>query len=159
VLQQVGTPEEVYASPANIFVAQFVGSPVMNMFPTRVREKAGGMQVDHAESNMSFRFPAALSNQLSKAGANVDALVLGVRPEGVQVSREAGEDFVELKAGIIEPLGSHDIVDLEVGEGMLRARTKSGYVPGPGEKVWVRIDPAQAHFFDTTTGHSLGVSL
>jgi multiple sugar transport system ATP-binding protein len=42
---------------------------------------------------------------------------------------------------------------------MLRARTKSGFVGGPGEKVFARIDPTQAHFFDTASGKSLGVRL
>ncbi|RUU75072.1 ABC transporter ATP-binding protein, partial [Mesorhizobium sp. M7A.T.Ca.TU.009.01.1.2] len=59
----------------------------------------------------------------------------------------------------VEPLGSFDIVDLKVGSKMLRARTKSGFVAGPGQKVFARIDPAQAHFFDTASGKSLGVRL
>jgi multiple sugar transport system ATP-binding protein len=42
---------------------------------------------------------------------------------------------------------------------MIRARTRSGYVGNPGDKVWARIDPSQAHFFDTESGNSLGVRL
>lgn len=64
-----------------------------------------------------------------------------------------------VEAHIIEPLGSHDIIDLKVGDQMLRARTKSGFVPRPGEAVWARIDPAQAHFFDSSTGTSFGIRL
>jgi multiple sugar transport system ATP-binding protein len=64
-----------------------------------------------------------------------------------------------VEAQIIEPLGSFDIVDLKVGDEVLRARTKSGFVGRPGEKVFARIDPRQAHFFDTASGKSLGVRL
>ncbi|TGR16163.1 ABC transporter ATP-binding protein, partial [Mesorhizobium sp. M8A.F.Ca.ET.197.01.1.1] len=72
---------------------------------------------------------------------------------------DAAPGYMPVEAQIIEPLGSFDIVDLKVGSSMLRARTKAGYVSGPGEKVHARIDPEQAHFFDTASGKSLGVRL
>ncbi|WEX87795.1 ABC transporter ATP-binding protein [Sinorhizobium garamanticum] len=159
ILQQVGSPSEVYAYPANMFVAQFVGSPVMNMAKATVRETDGHASVHVSDANKGFDFPAALSNRLSDAKAENGNLTLGVRPEGVLVSREARDGFIPVEAHIIEPLGSHDIVDLKVGDQMLRARTKSGFVPGAGEAVWARIDPAQAHFFNTATGTSLGIRL
>lgn len=157
LLQQVGTPDDVYRYPANMFVAQFVGSPVMNMAPVDLSENKSGVQV--SLSGLAFAFPAALSGLLKEAGAQEGKLNLGVRPEGVLVSHTAQDGYVEVSAGIIEPLGSHDIVDLKVGDTDLRARTKSGFVSGPGARVWVRIDPPQAHFFDTTSGRSLGIRL
>ena len=157
LLQQVGTPDDVYRYPANVFVAQFVGSPVMNLAIAEIDEGAAGVGV--TLGGVRFDFPAALSGKLKEAGAQPDKLKLGVRPEGVLLSHAAAKGYVEVTAGIIEPLGSHDIVDLKVGEVTLRARTKSGFVAGPGVKVWARIDPAQAHFFDTTSGSSLGIRL
>ncbi|TIV79207.1 MAG: ABC transporter ATP-binding protein, partial [Mesorhizobium sp.] len=88
-----------------------------------------------------------------------DQFTLGVRPEGVLVRREAAEGFLPVETQIVEPLGSFDIVDLKVGSSMLRARTKSGFVSGAGEKVYVRIDPSQTHFFDAASGKALGVRL
>ncbi|TIT27300.1 MAG: TOBE domain-containing protein, partial [Mesorhizobium sp.] len=105
-----------------------------------------------------FEFPSALLSKLNGHAAN-GGLTLGIRPEGVLVRREAAPGYLPVEAHIIEPLGSFDIVDLKVGSKMLRARTKAGYVAGPGEKVHVRIDPEQAHFFDTASGKSLGVRL
>ena len=153
VLQQVGTPDEVYAHPANLFVAQFVGSPVMNVAEARVAGEAGEARVTMNGAPQGFPFPAAL---LDRLGGSV---ALGIRPEGVLVARESREGYLPVEAQIIEPLGSHDIVDLKVGEQMLRARTASGFVEGPGTRVWARIDPAQAHFFDPASGASLGVRL
>ncbi|WEX11127.1 ABC transporter ATP-binding protein [Chelativorans sp. AA-79] len=158
VLQQVGTPEEVYAHPQNLFVAQFVGSPVMNVMPARVREEEGAVRVVLDDTTAGFPFPRELLSKLN-GHASEGALALGIRPEGVLVSREPREDYLPVEAQIIEPLGSHDIVDLKVGEGMLRARTPAGFVPRAGEQVHARIDPVQAHFFDTTSGKSLGVRL
>ena len=86
-------------------------------------------------------------------------LSLGVRPEGLVVTHEAADGFLPAEAHIIEPLGSYDIVDLAVGSQILRARTRSGFVGKAGDRVFARIDPAQAHFFDTESGKSLGVRL
>jgi multiple sugar transport system ATP-binding protein len=157
LLQQVGSPDEVYAYPANIFVAQFVGSPIMNLANADISE--GGSGVSVALGGVGFAFPAALSDRLKDAGAQEGKLKLGVRPEGVLLSNNPQDGYVEVTAGIIEPLGSHDIVDLKAGDIVLRSRTKTGFVAGPGSKVWARIDPAQAHFFDTTSGKSLGIRL
>ena len=54
-----------------------------------------------------------------------------------------------VEAHIIEPLGAYDIVDLKVGEQLLRARTPSGFVAKAGDTVWAKLDAAQTHFFDT----------
>ena len=159
VLQQVGSPEEVYGYPANLFVAQFVGSPVMNVAKAAVSEGKGGAQVTVDGAAEGFSFPSELLNRLDRTKGANGALALGIRPEGVFVQHEAQEGYVPVEAHIIEPLGSYDIVDLKVGDQMLRARTKSGFVERAGDRVFARVDPAQAHFFDTTSGNSLGVRL
>jgi len=157
VLQQVGTPDEVYSHPANLFVAQFVGSPVMNVADASVTENASAASVSVGGAAAGFEFPRALLAKLN--GHAGGQLALGIRPEGVLVRREAAEGFLPVETQIVEPLGSFDIVDLKVGSKMLRARTKSGFIGGPGEKVYARIDPSQAHFFDAASGKSLGVRL
>lgn len=158
VLQQVGSPEEVYSRPANLFVAQFVGSPVMNVATAEVAASGDAASVRIGGERSGFEFPPALVSRLNGHAAG-EALILGIRPEGVIVSNEATQGFLPVEAQIIEPLGAYDIVDLKVGSAVLRARTKSGFVDGPGARVFARIDPAQAHFFDAASGQSLGVSL
>jgi multiple sugar transport system ATP-binding protein len=157
VLQQVGSPDEVYSRPANLFVAQFVGSPVMNVADAAVAETASSVSVTVGGAAAGFEFPRALLSKLN--GHAGGQLALGIRPEGVLIRHDAADGFLPVETQIVEPLGSFDIVDLKVGSKMLRARTKSGFVGGPGEKVFARIDPTQAHFFDTASGKSLGVRL
>ncbi len=159
VLQQVGSPSEVYAYPTNMFVARFVGSPVMNIVDAAVAQNGSGAKVTVKGAAESFRFPSELMAQLDKAKGQNGKLALGVRPEGVLVEREAMDGFIAAEAHIIEPLGAYDIVDLKIGDEMLRARTRSGFVPAAGEKVFARIDPSQSHFFDTQSTNSLGVRL
>lgn len=159
VLQQVGSPSEVYTHPANLFVAQFVGSPVMNVANAAVTMNGSGARVTVDGAAEGFLFPAELVGQLDAANVGQDRLALGIRPEAVMVSREAADGYLPVEAHIIEPLGSYDIVDLKVGAQMLRARTRSGFVGKPGIQVFAKLDPAQAHFFDTASGNSLGVRL
>ena len=156
ILQQVGTPSDVYLHPANLFVAQFIGSPVMNIAPVAVEEKDGEAQV--VLENESFALPHDVLQMLDSKQAGRQ-LSLGVRPEGVILSREQQSGYRPLEAHIIEPFGPFDIVDLRVGTRTLRARTASGFVGRAGEQVWARIDPAQVHFFDSTSGASLGIRL
>jgi multiple sugar transport system ATP-binding protein len=158
VLQQIGSPEEVYAHPTNLFVARFVGSPVMNVAEVTVSENAGAANVSVAGTTEGFEFPRELLAKLN-GRTNTGGLSLGIRPEGVLVEREPREHYLPVEAHIIEPLGAYDIVDLKVGSELLRARTRSGYVRHAGDRVHARIDPAQAHFFDTASGQSLGVRL
>lgn len=148
VLQQVGPPDEVYLHPTNLFVAKFVGSPVMNISDVRIENDT--VALDGAESG--FRFPADALTNVRNAGA---ALTLGIRPEAVLLEHEKQSGFIEAKTTNIEPLGSHDIVDVRLGNTSFRARTASGFVSGEGQRVWVNLDPAQAHFFDTATGQNL----
>jgi multiple sugar transport system ATP-binding protein len=158
VLQQVGTPAAVYSHPANLFVAQFVGSPVMNIAPASFAEKGGATELRLANGAVAFPVPADLPQRIGERGAASGGVTLGVRPEGVLVERRQAPGYVALEAHIIEPLGAYDIVDLKVGGEFLRARTPSGLVERPGEMVFARLDAAQTHFFDPQSGAAIEVA-
>ena len=149
LLQQVGAPDAVYLHPANLYVAQFVGSPVMNVTDV-VIEGAGTDAILRIGGATGFRVPSATVAHLNGAPAK-----LGVRPEAVILSHGPGDGFVETETTNVEPLGSHDIVDVRVGTETLRARCASGFVHGEGAKVWIALDPQRVHFFDAVSGQSL----
>ena len=155
VLQQVGTPSDVYLHPANLFVAQFIGSPVMNVADVTLREEAGRAHVVvHGET---FDVPQHLLAMVASKGAK--DMALGIRPEGILLSHDESPAARAVSVHLIQPYGPFDIVDLKVGEQTLRARTACGFVAGKGQQVWARIDAEQAHFFDKSSGASLGVRL
>jgi multiple sugar transport system ATP-binding protein len=158
VLQQVGTPSEVYLRPVNLFVAQFVGSPVMNIVPAEIRSEGGETGVAIG-GGPAFVFPGDLGARIGAKLPSGHDLVVGVRPEAVKVAREEAPGLRPVEAHFIEPLGSHDIVDLKVGDRLIKARTPSGFVKQPGEGVWARLDAPQVHFFDATTGNVLDLEL
>jgi multiple sugar transport system ATP-binding protein len=159
VLQQVGTPTDVYNHPANLFVAQFIGSPVMNISRATIAANGGRTKLMLGDGGEAFDFPADLPQKIEGASGSPSDLTVGVRPEGVIVSRSQAAGHVPVEAHIIEPLGAYDIVDLRVGQQLLRARTPSGFVAKAGDTVWARLDVGETHFFSTKTGQSLQVRL
>ncbi|MGH6926648.1 MAG: ABC transporter ATP-binding protein [Propylenella sp.] len=152
VLQQVGSPADVYEHPANLFVAQFVGSPVMNVAPAKLQADGALVKVLLGDGAATFDFPPSIEEPLKEANSN---LLLGIRPEGILVARQATAGHIPVEAHIIEPLGAYDIVDLKIGSRFLRARTASGFVGKPGDVVWARLDPSRTHFFDSESGRTL----
>lgn len=144
ILQMVGAPDVVYLKPTNLFVAKFVGSPVINIADATIN----GTSVSIAGSEGGFSFGEDALARLRNTGGGV---TLGIRSEAVLLKHEQTKGYSEAEATNIEPLGSHDIVDVQLGTTTLRARTESGFVKGEGQKVWVSLDPEQAHFFDRQT--------
>ena len=157
VLQQVGTPDR--GLPLS---RQPLRRPVHRLARDEHLRDHGEGRGRHGQDRdrhaRASSCPASCSAcwQQKKAGSD---LSLGVRPEGVLVSREQQPGYQPVEAHIIQPFGGFDIIDLKVGGKTLRARTTSGYVGKAGDRVWARIDPSQAHFFDTTSGASLGIRL
>ena len=159
VLQQVGSPSEVYLHPANLFVAQFVGSPVMNIAKATLKANGAHTKVTLGDGAATFDFSLDLQERMTSASRPDAELVLGIRPEGVVVARQETVGHIPVEAHIIEPLGAYDIVDLKIGSQFLRARTSSGYVGKPGDVVWARLDESQTHFFDSKNGNAINVRL
>jgi multiple sugar transport system ATP-binding protein len=159
VLQQVGTPTQVYSHPANLFVAQFIGSPIMNVAKCAVRPGDHHTQVILGEDDALLDFPHELYAKVVGRNHAEDEMALGIRPEGVLVAPSQAAGYRAVEAHIIEPLGPFDIVDLKFGKQLIRARTPSGYVARAGDVVWARLDEAQTHFFSTRTGDSLHIRM
>ena len=85
VLQQVGTPMDVYRHPKNLFVAQFIGSPVMNVLPGRLLADGGRMKLFLVDAAEGFDFAGPVPPQ---SIGTEEGLMIGVRPEAVQVARD-----------------------------------------------------------------------
>ena len=159
LLQQVGTPQEMYERPANEFVAGFIGSPAMNL---------GTFTVDGEWAKIG---PA----RVRLSAATRDALVpedggkikIGFRPEGLDVVDESVEDTIPVEVDFVEELGSDayvygHLVGDEKGEGLgsgaegtskqLIVRVPPRTAPGRGGVLYVRIREGQQHNFSASTG-------
>ncbi len=135
LIQQVGTPADVYNRPANLFVAGFVGSPSMNLLPARALE--GGLEVEGARL-------------AGFAGPPDKALVLGVRPEDV-VLTAAGAADLDGVVYMFELTGDAVLVTLDVGASRVCVRGDRHLRYAIGERVGLRLPREHCHLFDAAT--------
>ena len=140
VIQQIGTPSEVYERPANLFVAGFLGAPAINFVPARVA--ADGSALEGA-------LPLRLSAGRAQAGQNI---VLGVRPEHVRLQADGRW---RATVQLVEPMGNHQVVWMKLGEQGFSALVHDGRVINAGDELAFDIDETALNVFDATTEHRL----
>ena len=140
-IQQVGPPMEIYNRPANVFVAQFVGSPAMTLAPARKIEGGEFATLQLGDgSTVETRVPAA---QLPAAGD----LRLGMRPEAVRVGGR-GKSTVKAKVELVERLGERTLVYARLNDGLaITADDEGDSKVKIGDEVPLKIDGAAAHVF------------
>jgi len=148
-LQQVDTPEQIYDHPANLFVAQFVGSPRMNTFACRF--DADQRALISADGTMKLDLTPSQLDILQAVG-NTTALVFGCRPEDLSIVEKG---VVVGTVYVLEPLGDRTFVDIKVGAQSLRVRADANYRAAEGSKIEVAFDLARCHVFDAQTGKTL----
>jgi multiple sugar transport system ATP-binding protein len=145
VLQQVGTPLEVYDQPANRFVAGFLGSPPMNFLPGALT--ASGLKLQCGSD-------VALPERLAGAAPEGTAVELGIRPEDLRVSEQA--TALTGTVAVIEPLGAETIVTVDTPAGPVVARLEPGQAVTVGGTLSLEPDPARVHLFAQADGHRVG---
>lgn len=150
VLQQYGTPNEIYRKPINKFVANFVGSPKMNFVNCWFRvegEKAFLQSDDFINSKLDV---ASFKSEIEKKSTS-DKLILGVRPEHIHLLDHPDENSLPAKISIFEPLGSKTIVHLQTDKSIIQAVARPDYRPTIGDKKWISFDRDNIHIFDAKT--------
>ncbi|MEO1091808.1 MAG: sn-glycerol-3-phosphate ABC transporter ATP-binding protein UgpC [Pseudomonadota bacterium] len=148
-IEQVGPPLEIYDRPENLFVADFLGSPAMNLFDGIVVASDAGATPLAVEVTGGARL--ALPAGIDVAPGR--QVVYGIRPEHVALTTAADGEPVTLT--LVEPAGweTHLHADLHGQE--LRILTVERVAGGPGDAAGIRIDPARVHLFDRATGRRL----
>ena len=139
VLQQLGTPKEVYADPANLFVAGFMGSPPMNFVEGEISGglfKSGDVAVSATGLNDTAR------------------ATLGFRPEDCRVTT-AGAGKLDAKVFTFEMTGDQALITFRLGDVPLVVKMPKDFEIAAGETAGIEFDPALACFFDSDTGARL----
>jgi multiple sugar transport system ATP-binding protein len=147
VLQQVASPMELYARPANRFVAAFIGSPAMNFFEGSLRGDGKG------DRNFTF-IGSGLSIDVRCDAPPSERVVLGVRPHHVEVAGgEGGDGIFRAEVAVVEPMGNEQIVYATLSDGKrLVAIAPPEPAMRPGEIVSVRVKSEAVHVFDAESG-------
>ena len=162
VLQQIGTPQQVYNQPKSLFVAGFMGNPSMNLIAGQIQSQEGKSVLHLTHTDVAVE----LSNEqmaLASQEASDHELVFGVRPEHVIVSKDPIEGGIKATVHLVEALGWANIIDIFLGENrdtgdimLLRARTHSAFRVDIGQAVWLDLaEPKHIHLFNRRTEQAI----
>jgi multiple sugar transport system ATP-binding protein len=153
VLQQIGSPEELYTSPRNVFVAGFIGSPSMNLVPAEPSGDGGRPALAHGG------FRVELPERLAGALPSGKGAVVGFRPEHLDLARDGesrdGDVRIPATVDVVEYLGDEQLLHLHAGEVTLVARVPVEPRAQPGQDVTLTLPPKRLHLFDSESEESL----
>jgi len=154
VLQQIGTPEEIYDYPENLFVADFVGEPPMNFIKaTLIREK----NVYTAKLyNQELKVPENYRDSIEKyyKGDGTE-IMLGIRPIYIDISEPAEGQTISGEVYVFEDIGESGILTVQIGDALIRVELNPGYSFKLGEKVNITFDLEKILIFNPTTGERI----
>jgi ABC-type sugar transport system ATPase subunit len=137
IVEQVGTPKDIYSKPNTKFVAEFIGSPQMNIFNCKIDN--GIAKIDNNSINLN-------------KSINVDDASIGIRPDDIQIS-ESGS--ITCKANLVEYLGSDMIVYSSIGDQEFSCKLSSKIDVKAGDEFKFDIQPSLVHIFDNSSGKRL----
>lgn len=151
-LQQVGTPSEIFESPANTFVANFVGEPAMNFLDVKVGSCDGMLEL-RAEPFVFAMSSPSLARTIRQA--DLLELTLGIRPMHIKADKERGVDAFPASVYVVEPLDEFNIVTTQVGNHRMLVETDPGFRPQMDEVLWLRFPEDKLQLFNPKTGRRI----
>ncbi len=155
IVQQFGTPKEIYNNPANLFVASFIGSPPMNFIPLRLTRQADGWRALLESGQDRCELPLSLADGQALDGREV---ILGIRPEQISVGTEAEMPSLRAEVQVIEPTGPDTMIFVSLNQTKVCCRLAPDAAPNPGESLTLQFEPEKVLLFDAQTGERLGVA-
>ena len=141
LIEQIGAPLDLFDRPSNLFVAQFIGSPSMNVFQGVLRHEAGKAWVEA----LGARWPLA-----GLPGKDGQPVHYGVRPGDLSMLDAA--PGIQAKVVVVEPTGAETELLLQVDSAQLIVVMHGRTQAQPGESVYLSVEAAKAHLFDAQSG-------
>ncbi|MBL8573119.1 MAG: sn-glycerol-3-phosphate ABC transporter ATP-binding protein UgpC [Hyphomicrobiaceae bacterium] len=161
-VQQVGTPHEIYNRPANLFVADFMGSPAMNLLKAQVAADAGRtvLRLARGHGGADILLPVPPSVGAGSALSAGQDLILGIRPEAITDKDSADKhstaiEFVDAYVEVVEPAGSDTFVVTQAGGKEVIARMRSDADVRAGQTIPFAFNLDKAVVFDPATGRRI----
>jgi multiple sugar transport system ATP-binding protein len=145
-IEQVGSPLELYDNPANVFVAEFIGSPAMNMLPARLSTD-GGRRAAVIDGGSRIELPPQL------AGSDGQSILVGIRPEHLSVAHAA--NGLTGKVALVEPTGAQVQIIADVGGRAVTALLNERILPPVGSDIALAPKSDAVHAFDAESGKRL----
>lgn len=157
-IQQIGTPQEVYNSPRNLFVAKFIGTPQMNIMDADLKEKDGGYSVEF--DKVEIPLPGEVSRKLAEKRIPAGKIKLGIRPEHLGLAEPGAPDSLHAKVVVSELMGSEVFLHISTccgtNEAIVKVSTvRNNAVAGGCEAVDYQMPAEFLHLFDPETEENL----
>lgn len=159
-IQQIGTPQDVFDRPANMFVASFIGSPQMNLFNAKLVKDASGYYVTYADARIALA--DSIQKGLAAKGVESMDVALGCRPEHLTLKQAAGPDTVTAQVDVSEMMGSEVYLHVIAGDKDVVLRVPSTDLPTEhrsgipfGTAVHFSFPEALVHLFDPSSEKNL----
>jgi multiple sugar transport system ATP-binding protein len=154
IVQQFGTPQQIYNDPANLFVASFIGSPPMNFIPLRLQRRDGRLLALLDSGQARCELPLAMQDE----GLENREVILGIRPEQITLAT-AGANLPSIltEVEVIEPTGPDTLVFVNLNQTKVCCRLAPDMAPKVGETLELQFDPDKVLLFDAKSGERLGL--
>jgi multiple sugar transport system ATP-binding protein len=151
-LLQFDLPETLYNDPRDLSVASFLGRPPMNLIDCTLEEEGKRALLNAG----AFKRDVSDIGDLIKARATTSDLILGIRPSDVSLRKErVSEEDIEAEIYAMEPMDEETVVDLKVGDHILKAKLGRTFKTEVGAKLWMTYDRRKAHLFDRKTRQTI----
>ena len=154
IIQQVDTPQALYNTPQNLFVAGFIGSPQMNLLDAKVVENAGAVTLELG-ANFSIKLPEAKGKKLIEQGYVGKTVVAGIRPEDIHDEElfltSSPDSIIEATIKVYELLGAEVNLHFDLDDVTCTAKVNPRTTARPGDTVKFAIDLSKLHIFDKET--------
>ncbi|WJN57580.1 ABC transporter ATP-binding protein [Pseudomonas sp. SO81] len=153
VIQQFGTPQQIYNDPANLFVASFIGSPPMNFIPLRLQRRDGQVWglLDSGQARCELPLGAL------EEGMESREVILGVRPEQIQLAGGSELPSIRAEVEVTEPTGPDTLVFVSLNQTKVCCRLAPDAAPQVGDSLVLQFDPDKTLLFDAQSGERLGL--
>ena len=153
IIQQFGTPKQIYNDPANLFVASFIGSPPMNFIPLRLQRRDGQLLalLDSGQARCELPLGAM------EAGFENREVILGIRPEQILLAtaESRNQSSIRAEVEVVEPTGPDTLVFVELNQTKVCCRLAPDDAPQVGQTLELQFDPSKVLLFDAQSGERL----
>ncbi|WP_079201524.1 ABC transporter ATP-binding protein [Pseudomonas sp. CC6-YY-74] len=158
IIQQFGSPKQIYNDPANLFVASFIGSPPMNFIPLRLQRRGGQLLalLDSA-AGVPGQARCELPLGAMDEGFEDREVILGIRPEQILLAtaESRNQSSIRVAVEVIEPTGPDTLVFVELNQTKVCCRMAPDDAPQVGQTLELQFDPSKVLLFDAKSGERL----
>lgn len=151
IIQQCDVPSRVYDMPANRFVGGFIGNPPMNFLEAQIQRENGHVHACIGDFNLT---PHSSMQPVLQPYAG-KRLLIGIRAENMETLRQPEADALKVEVLVVEPLGSQNLLTVQIGNNIVKVATHPTFQVAPGTDVWLRFPADKIRWVEQESGRVL----